>query len=82
MKVKTKCWESAQRVKPCFPLNFLHLLVNSVMLSTVIMFFFYTMFQNELEAMSGQLEQAETKAIQLSQKNSSLESQLADAQVN
>ena len=32
--------------------------------------------------MSSQLEQAETKAIQLTQKNSSLESQLADAQVH
>ena len=38
-------------------------------------------FQNENETMSSQLEQAETKAIQLTQKNSSLESQLADAQV-
>ena len=40
------------------------------------------MFQTEMESMSSQLEQAETKAIQLAQKNSSLESQLADAQVN
>ena len=64
------------------PLNFLHLFVNFVMNITQIMFSVYAMFQTELEAMSGQLEQAETKAIQLSQKNSSLESQLADAQVN
>ena len=31
--------------------------------------------------MSTQLEQADTKAIQLAQKNNTLESQLADAQV-
>lgn len=36
---------------------------------------------NEVETLSSQLEQAETKAIQLAQKNSSLEAQLADAQV-
>ena len=32
--------------------------------------------------MSTQLEQADTKAIQLAQKNNTLESQLADAQVS
>ena len=37
--------------------------------------------QNDLDQLGQQLEQADTKAIQMTQKSSSAEAQLADAQV-
>ena len=40
------------------------------------------LLQNEVEQISAQLEQADTKNIHMSQKLSSLEAQLADSQVS